>query len=386
MTAGKPAVAYAHVATQSDAPGRWPCSTGSSTPSTTGTTCTRATGRWSRSTSTRRAPRTPSTRKPTSIGYSQHEGAERASLGRQQARARGRHASGAVPGQRLACRLLQLGAVPRRLRLAGRRLRRHAGADVSDVRPEVADDSERSRTPPARRSRGSRSRAAGASCSRPSTTARPAPTSRRNGRSRCCWESGWRDRSVAVPAGGALGTRTTEFFCGAIAHGSNLLTRALDNPSAVLLALAVLIGLVAIAAGRTTWRPSAPLRLARRRATGQIISASARMYFGHLAAVHRHRQHPVADHAAGRAPAGLPPARVGRRRDRGSGRGRGRARTARRGARDGADAARRRVRHGGDRARARRARRRAPGEPAARLPRSRSTASGPCSPGSWWPP
>ena len=97
------------------------------------------------------------------------------------------------------------------------------------------------------------------------------------------WESGWRDRSVAVPAGGALGTRTTEFFCGAIAHGSNLLTRALDNPSAVLLALAVLIGLVAIAAGRTTWRPSAPLRLARRRATGQIISASARMYFGHLA-------------------------------------------------------------------------------------------------------
>ena len=34
------------------------------------------------------------------------------------------------------------------------------------------------------------------------------------------WESGWRDRSVAVPAGGALGTRTTAFFCGAIAHAA----------------------------------------------------------------------------------------------------------------------------------------------------------------------
>src|SRR6185369_12156239 len=97
------------------------------------------------------------------------------------------------------------------------------------------------------------------------------------------WESGWRDRSVAVPAGGALGTRTTAFFCGAIAHGSNLLTRALDEPWGVLLALAVIVGLIAIAAGRATWRPSAPLRLARRRATGQIIGASARMYFGHMA-------------------------------------------------------------------------------------------------------
>jgi hypothetical protein len=96
------------------------------------------------------------------------------------------------------------------------------------------------------------------------------------------WATGWRDRSVAVPAGGALGTSTTAFFCGAIAHGSNLLRRALDEPWAVLVLLVVLIGLVVIAAARATWRPVAPLRLARRRASGQILAATTRMYFGHV--------------------------------------------------------------------------------------------------------
>ena len=37
----------------------------------------------------------------------------------------------------------------------------------------------------------------------------------------------WRDRSFAVPAGGAFGTGATDFFCGAVGRGSSLLTRAL---------------------------------------------------------------------------------------------------------------------------------------------------------------
>ena len=37
-----------------------------------------------------------------------------------------------------------------------------------------------------------------------------------------------------------------------------------------------------IAAARATWRPAAPLRLARRRASGQILAATSRMYFGHV--------------------------------------------------------------------------------------------------------
>ena len=40
----------------------------------------------------------------------------------------------------------------------------------------------------------------------------------------------WRDRSYAVPAGGALGTGTTDFFCSAIAAGSNTLRRLVDDP------------------------------------------------------------------------------------------------------------------------------------------------------------
>ena len=96
------------------------------------------------------------------------------------------------------------------------------------------------------------------------------------------WSSSWRDRSVAVPAGGALGTNTTTFFCGAIAHGSDILRRALAQPAVILLSFAVIVALVVLVASRATWRPAAPLRLARRRASGQILAATSRMYFGHF--------------------------------------------------------------------------------------------------------
>ena len=88
----------------------------------------------------------------------------------------------------------------------------------------------------------------------------------------------WRDRSYAVPAGGALGTQTTDFFCSAIAGGSNALRRLVDEPLPVLLALGALLVLVLFGLSRATWRPTAPLHLARRRAWGQILTAAARMY------------------------------------------------------------------------------------------------------------
>ncbi len=92
----------------------------------------------------------------------------------------------------------------------------------------------------------------------------------------------WRDRSYAVPAGGALGTQTTDFFCSAIAGGSNALRRLVDDPLPVLLVLGALLVLVLVGLSRATWRPTAPLRLARRRAWGQILTAAARMYARHL--------------------------------------------------------------------------------------------------------
>ncbi len=92
------------------------------------------------------------------------------------------------------------------------------------------------------------------------------------------WAEGWRSRSYAIPAGGVLGTRATGFFCGAVAGGSDILRRFVHEPRSVLLVLAVLVALVLLALSRVTWRPTSPLRLARRRAWGQIIAAAGRMY------------------------------------------------------------------------------------------------------------
>jgi hypothetical protein len=96
------------------------------------------------------------------------------------------------------------------------------------------------------------------------------------------WSEGWRDRSYAVPGGGVLGTGATDFFCDTVAGGSKALQRLLNEPASVLLVLAAVVALVLLALSRATWRPSAPLRLARRRASGQILAAAARMYVGRI--------------------------------------------------------------------------------------------------------
>jgi hypothetical protein len=92
------------------------------------------------------------------------------------------------------------------------------------------------------------------------------------------WSEGWRDRSYAVPTGGVLGTGATDFFCDAVETGSGVLIRLLRNPGPTLLVLAALLGLLVYLIARATWRPVAPLRVARRRAWGQILSAAGRMY------------------------------------------------------------------------------------------------------------
>jgi len=95
------------------------------------------------------------------------------------------------------------------------------------------------------------------------------------------WSRDWRDQGYAVPAGGVFGTRATDLFCNGVAKGSKGLVLLLRNPTMMLLALGALLALVVFAAVRATWTPVAPLRLARRRFWGQIISASGRMYLRH---------------------------------------------------------------------------------------------------------
>ena len=92
------------------------------------------------------------------------------------------------------------------------------------------------------------------------------------------WSGGWRTRSYTVPGGSAFGPAATGFFCGAIGGGSKALVRLVHHPLEFSLVLAGLALLLVIALSRATWRPTAPLRLARRRSWGQILAASGRMY------------------------------------------------------------------------------------------------------------
>jgi hypothetical protein len=92
------------------------------------------------------------------------------------------------------------------------------------------------------------------------------------------WSEGWRTRSYTVPGGSAFGPGATGFFCGAIGGGSRALVQLVHRPLAFGLLLAGLALVAAILLSRATWKPAAPLRIARRRAWGQILAASGRMY------------------------------------------------------------------------------------------------------------
>ena len=92
------------------------------------------------------------------------------------------------------------------------------------------------------------------------------------------WSQDWRDRGYAVPAAGVFGTGATDLFCNGVAKGSKALVLLLRSPGLTLLVLGTILGLLVFAAVRATWKPVAPLRLARRRSWGQIISASGAMY------------------------------------------------------------------------------------------------------------
>jgi hypothetical protein len=92
------------------------------------------------------------------------------------------------------------------------------------------------------------------------------------------WSEGWRPRSYAVPTAGIFGTGATGFFCSAVETGSRGLIQLLRNPGATLLILLAILALAVYLAVRATWTPVAPLRVAHRRAWGQILSAAGRMY------------------------------------------------------------------------------------------------------------
>jgi hypothetical protein len=96
------------------------------------------------------------------------------------------------------------------------------------------------------------------------------------------WSEGWRDRSYVVPTASLFGSGATGFFCTAIGRGSAGLVQLVNRPLVVGLLIAVLALIVLVAIARATWTPTAPLRIAARRTVGQILSASSRMYVQHI--------------------------------------------------------------------------------------------------------
>ncbi|MFL6167131.1 MAG: hypothetical protein ACJ710_12650 [Ornithinibacter sp.] len=88
--------------------------------------------------------------------------------------------------------------------------------------------------------------------------------------------------AYAVPASGLYGTQATSSFCSLVATGSDALRLAMNNLAIAAAALLAVGLVIAWLVRRTTWRPSAPLRLVRRRSTGQVIAAVWRMYLGRM--------------------------------------------------------------------------------------------------------
>lgn len=94
-------------------------------------------------------------------------------------------------------------------------------------------------------------------------------------------QESWRDASFAVPGGGAVGTMATDMFCGSVAAGSEALRVAKSRPAVTALVVGGLAVLLVWALTRTRWRPDRPDRIPRRRAWGQLLTDSFRIFGRH---------------------------------------------------------------------------------------------------------
>ena len=204
---------------------------------------------------------------PTSVGYSQHEGAERADWGDDKLElvdgthpvvhpAAGSHAN--FYGEAL---YLGSSAVGRR------RLRRHAaGRRSTSARSWRRSRATRRRRWP--RFPGSAFDGRWGELQPAFFNGPTGPNLKTQWTEPITWSEGWRDRSLAVPGAGAFGTGATDFFCSAVAAGSNALRRSVDNPLPALVLLAVLVALLVFVFTRTTWRPAHAASASRAAAPG----------------------------------------------------------------------------------------------------------------------
>ena len=88
----------------------------------------------------------------------------------------------------------------------------------------------------------------------------------------------WRDSSTKVPSGSTLGISATSFFCGAVAAGSQLYLEFLRTPWFVIGFVAAICLLGVWLSRRTIWSPHDPFPIDRARSAGQIYRAAFKLY------------------------------------------------------------------------------------------------------------
>ena len=239
----------------------------------------RATGRWSSSSSTRTTRREALGRDPVEVGYSSHEGAEKADWGEDKLDVVDETHPVVYPGAgshaNKFTEALYLGSSA------------EAGVGCDDTRGPHRELRPTVATIP-----GDRDAAIAAfpwidyegrwgELQKAFFNGPTGPNLKTQWTQPITWSEGWRDRSYAVPTAGVFGTGATDFFCSAVETGSRGLIALLRSPALIALLLALLVGVIAFLVVRPTWTPVAPLRLGRRRSWGQILSASASMYVRH---------------------------------------------------------------------------------------------------------
>jgi hypothetical protein len=95
-------------------------------------------------------------------------------------------------------------------------------------------------------------------------------------------EDTWRAGSTAVPGQSTFGPSTTDFFCGAVAAGSRLYLRFLRTPWFVLGFLAVVAAIAIWLTRRTRWSPLVSEPVEQARTGGQIYRTARLIYARHL--------------------------------------------------------------------------------------------------------
>src|SRR5262249_37942285 len=96
------------------------------------------------------------------------------------------------------------------------------------------------------------------------------------------WMEGIRTTSPRLPIGSVLGPTVTRAFCGAVANVTAFMNRSQRDRWLIYVVPGLFLALSLFIAWRTTWRPVDIEQLRQRRAFGQLLRATDKLYRHHL--------------------------------------------------------------------------------------------------------